>query len=134
MNRIFRYLDKALNDLYKYDQEIIEKQSLNSISFRLGLYLNNYLKNDHLYNYLYVDYKFYDDSNHCMDLVIHDRKNYCDLLVIKLEKDRLGLKSNLESIKVITNLDSKNYGVLVVLNNENYNVYKMSSRYYDIEL
>lgn len=134
MDRIFCYLDKALNDLYKNDQEIIETQSLNSITFRLGLYLNIYLKNDHLYNHYFVDYKFYDDKNHLMDLVIHDRKNNSDLLVIKLEKNNQTIKDNLDSIKIITNVNPKNYGALIVLNKDNYNVYKMSSKYYDLEL
>lgn len=135
MNRIYRYLDKALHELYKYDSKVIKTQSLNSISFRLGLYLNNFLKNDHLYNHLYVDFKFSDNKNNYLDLLIHNRKTKENLLVIKLVKNPNEIKDDLEDIKLITTLeqDKTNYGALIVLFNDNYNTYRLSNRYYDVD-
>lgn len=134
MRRIFSYLDIALRKLYDKDKFILDNQSLNSISFRLGIYLNELLKSDLFTNHLEVDFNFEKSSNDYLDLVIHNRKNKDNLLTIKLEKNLNNLRSNLDKLKQITNLDrNHNYGVLVVLDSDYYYSYKLSSNYYEFD-
>lgn len=133
MERLFKYLDRAIKEVYKEDKNILKTQSLNSLVFRLGVYLNNLLKRDFIYRDYYVDYNFKDKDIDYLDLVIHNRIDHKDLIVIKITKDESNIKDDLGSIKLITeDIDElSKSGVLIVLGNEYYNSYKLSPRYYD---
>ena len=133
MNRIFKYLEKSIKELYHKDSDIIENQSLNSVVFRLGVYLNSFIKRDIIHKDLYVDYNFRDKDIDYLDLVVHNRITHKDLLVIKLTKDPGEISEDIYSIKLVTcnfNELSK-YGILIVLGKNSYNCYKLSPRYYD---
>jgi len=133
MNRVFVYLEKAIKEVYEEDFNIIETQSLNSIVFRLGVYLNSLLKRDIIYRDLYVDYNFRDKDIDYLDLVIHNRITHKDLIVIKLTKDLSEIQDDLNSIKLVTEdlHELSKYGVLIVLHRDFHSCYKLSPRYYD---
>ena len=87
MDGLFRYLDKSLREVYKNDLNILSNQSINSIAFRLGVYLNKLLVSDLNYRKLYVDFKFKNKEEY-LDLVIHNRVTKENIFVISLIKEK----------------------------------------------
>ena len=122
--------------MYKKDSDLIENHSLNSIVFRLGVYLNSLLTRDILYKELYVDYNFRNKNINYLDLVIHNRITHKDLIVFKFTKDTSNIKEDIEAIKLITSDvgELSKYGVLIVLGKKDYDCYKLSPRFYNEDL
>ena len=131
MDGIFRYLDKSLKEVYSKDLNIIHNQSIKSVAFRLGVYLNKLLVCDLAYRNLYVDYKFKNKEDY-LDLVIHNRRTKDNIFVIHIIKEESLVKDGINKIKLITNTnDLTRRGVLIVLHDSYYESFKLSPKHYE---